>query len=150
MVLEEWTFYVTGRSLSDTKLLAKVRDFEVLVDEPAEIGGTDEGPNPVEYLLVALAGCLNVTIRGIAGERGISVESLELAITGKLNPAKFQGISEEGRAGFTEVTVSVYLKTDAPKEKIEELLKEVEELDTKLLKIGNDITLRIQDTQRKL
>jgi len=125
--MEEWTFYITGKSLSGTKLLAKVRDFEVLVDEPAEIGGTDEGPNPVEYLLVALAGCLNVTIRGIAEEKGIPVESLELALAGKLNPAKFQGLSKEGRAGFTEVTVSVYLKTDAPREKIEELLKEVEE-----------------------
>ncbi|WP_456394860.1 OsmC family protein [Thermococcus sp.] len=125
--MEEWTFYITGKSLSGTKLLAKVRDFEVLVDEPEEIGGTNEAPNPVEYLLVALAGCLNVTIRGIAEEKGIPVESLELALTGKLNPAKFQGLSEEGRAGFTEVTVSVYLKTDAPREKIEELLKEVEE-----------------------
>ncbi|WP_048056544.1 OsmC family protein [Thermococcus sp. 4557] len=143
MVLEEWTFYVTGKSLSDTKLLAKVRDFEVLVDEPAEIGGTDGGPNPVEYLLVALAGCLNVTIRGIAGERGISVESLGLAITGKLNPAKFQGISEEGRAGFTEVTVSVYLKTDAPKEKIEELLKEVEERCPVTDNLKNETPIRI-------
>ncbi|NJE76832.1 OsmC family peroxiredoxin [Thermococcus sp. ES12] len=125
--MDEWTFYVTGKSLSDTKLLAKVREFDVIVDEPAEIGGTDEGPNPVEYLLVALAGCLNVTIRGVAGEKGIPVKALDLAITGKLDPAKFQGISKEGRAGFTEVTVSVYLEADAPKEKIEELLREVEE-----------------------
>ena len=125
--MEEWAFYITGKSLSGTKLLAKVRDFEVLVDEPNEIGGTNEAPNPVEYLLVALAGCLNVTIRGIAEEKGIAVESLELALTGKLNPAKFQGISERGRAGFTEVTVSVYLRTDAPREEIEELLREVEE-----------------------
>ncbi|NJE62183.1 OsmC family protein [Thermococcus sp. 21S7] len=125
--MEEWTFYVTGKSLSGTKLLARVRDFEVLVDEPGEIGGTNEAPNPVEYLLVALAGCLNVTIRGIAEEKGIPVESLEMAIAGKLNPEKFQGLSGEGRAGFTEVTVSVYLKADAPREKIGELLKEAEE-----------------------
>ncbi|WP_461862742.1 OsmC family protein [Thermococcus sp.] len=125
--MEEWTFYITGTSLSETELLAKVRDFDVIVDEPAEIGGTDKGPNPVEYLLVALAGCLNVTIRGIANEKGIIIHSLEFAVEGRLNPEKFQGISKEGRAGFTEVKVSVYLKSDAPKEKLEELIKEVEE-----------------------
>lgn len=125
--MEEWTFYITGKSLSDTKLLAKVRNFEVIVDEPPEIGGTDEGPNPVEYLLVALAGCLNVVIRGMAGEKGIGIHSLEFAMEGRLNPEKFQGISDKERAGYKEIKAALYIESDAPKEKLEELLREVEE-----------------------
>jgi len=125
--VEEWTFYITGKSLSDTKLLAKVRNFEMIVDEPAEIGGTDEGPNPVEYILVALAGCLNVTIKGIASEKGINIRSLEFALEGRLNPEKFQGISKKERAGYKEIKATVYIESDTTKEKLEELLKEVEE-----------------------
>ncbi|MCD6559488.1 MAG: OsmC family protein [Palaeococcus sp.] len=125
--MEEWTFYITGKSLSDTKLLAKVRNFEMIVDEPAEIGGTDEGPNPVEYILVALAGCLNVTIKGIASEKGINIRSLEFALEGRLNPEKFQGISKKERAGYKEIKATVYIESDTTKEKLEELLKEVEE-----------------------
>ncbi|WP_456326251.1 OsmC family protein [Palaeococcus sp. (in: euryarchaeotes)] len=127
MRVEEWTFYITGKSLSDTKLLAKVRNFEMIVDEPAEIGGTDEGPNPVEYMLVALAGCLNVTIKGIASEKGINIRSLEFALEGRLNPEKFQGISKKERAGYKEIKATVYIESDTTKEKLEELLKEVEE-----------------------
>ncbi|WP_293256063.1 OsmC family protein [Palaeococcus sp. (in: euryarchaeotes)] len=127
MRVEEWTFYITGKSLSDTKLLAKVRNFEMIVDEPAEIGGTDEGPNPVEYILVALAGCLNVTIKGIASEKGINIRSLEFALEGRLNPEKFQGISKKERAGYKEIKATVYIESDTTKEKLEELLKEVEE-----------------------
>ena len=127
MRVEEWTFYITGKSLSDTKLLAKVRNFEMIVDEPAEIGGTDEGPNPVEYILVALAGCLNVTIKGIASEIGINIRSLEFALEGRLNPEKFQGISKKERAGYKEIKATVYIESDTTKEKLEELLKEVEE-----------------------
>jgi len=44
-----------------TKIIAKVGDFEIIVDEPSELGGTNEGPNPGEYLLIALAGCLSIT-----------------------------------------------------------------------------------------
>ena len=127
MRVEEWTFYITGKSLSDTKLLAKVRNFEMIVDEPAEIGGTDEGPNPVEYILVALAGCLNVTIKGIASEKGINIRSLEFVLEGRLNPEKFQGISKKERAGYKEIKATVYIESDTTKEKLEELLKEVEE-----------------------
>src|SRR6202008_540000 len=35
-------------------------------DEPADAGGTDEGPNPPELLLAALGVCKGMTVRGYA------------------------------------------------------------------------------------
>ena len=46
---------VTATAESPTKLAVSVRDFAFVIDEPPTYGGTDAGPNPVEYLLAALA-----------------------------------------------------------------------------------------------
>ncbi|HCS12893.1 MAG: hypothetical protein COS82_10955 [Zetaproteobacteria bacterium CG06_land_8_20_14_3_00_59_53] len=34
------------------------RNFEMIVDEPAQLGGVDEGPNPVETIAAGLCGCI--------------------------------------------------------------------------------------------
>lgn len=73
---------VTGTSESPTKLAVSVRDFSFVIDEPANFGGTDAGPNPVEYSLASLAGCLNVVIHLIAQERGVELRSLRLTVKG--------------------------------------------------------------------
>ncbi len=124
--MKDLSFVVIGKSFSDTKLLAKVRGFTVIVDEPSEIGGSDKGPTPLEYLLIALAGCLNITFRKIAAERGVNISSLEFVMKGTLNPSKFQGIPTKERAGYKEITVLVKLNSDAPKETLMEILKEAE------------------------
>ena len=41
----------------------KVRDFDVIVDQPANMESTDQGPRPSEYVLAALAACHEVTYR---------------------------------------------------------------------------------------
>ena len=45
----------------------KVRDHVLTGDLPANFGGTDRGPKPTEFLLVALATCHELTYRGLAG-----------------------------------------------------------------------------------
>ena len=54
------TFSINGKNANATRLDVKARSFSVVVDEPADLGGTDAGPNPVEYVLAGYAGCLNV------------------------------------------------------------------------------------------
>lgn len=123
----ETTFSLTAISLSDTKLEASIRNFKVYVDELEEAGGTNSAPNPIEYLLLALAGCMNVTLRKVAKERGVKIDSLEFEITGSLNPARFAGIVKTGRAGLTKINVSVRIKSSAPQDVINLIIKETEE-----------------------
>jgi len=54
------SFEATAVSTSETGLTVTARDFQFVVDEPQSLGGGDLGPNPVEYVLGALLGCLNV------------------------------------------------------------------------------------------
>jgi uncharacterized OsmC-like protein len=53
---------------SPTLTKVSVRNFELLIDEPASNHGNDEGAQPLEYLLASLAGCSNVIINKIAAE----------------------------------------------------------------------------------
>ncbi|ASJ10281.1 osmotically inducible protein C [Thermococcus sp. P6] len=119
-------FLAEGESLSPTKLRVKVRDFEVIVDEPPSLGGTDDGPNPVEYILVALAGCLNVVGHMVAKEMGFKIHSMKIEVSGNLNPAKFMGKNGD-RAGYKKINVRFKLETDADKETLKKWLGQVEE-----------------------
>lgn len=83
------------------------RHFAMTVDEPPGLGGGDAGPNPVEYMLAALAGCLNVVGHMVASEMGISLGGLRIRIGGPLNTDKLMGKPEADRAGFRRIDVTL-------------------------------------------
>ena len=87
--------------------------FTLNADEPAILAGHDTGPNPVEHLLNALAGCLTTTLVYHAAVRGIHIEALESELEGDLDIRGFLGISNEVRNGFQNIRVSFKVKTDA-------------------------------------
>ena len=119
-------FGATAKSENNTKTVVTARTFTITVDEPQNLGGTNAGANPVEYLLAALAGCLNVVGHLVAGEMGIQLNGLEIDLQGDLDPAKFTGQSPSGRAGYSDVRVTLMPDTDADQAKLEQWLKTVE------------------------
>ena len=54
-----------------------VRDFRFVTSEPEKIGGNNEGPTPMEYVLGALNGCLGVVVELVAKEQGIPLRDLK-------------------------------------------------------------------------
>src|SRR5258708_6355654 len=58
--------------------------FEMDADEPPILLGNDEGANPVEYLLHALAACITTSMVYHAAARGIHVEAVESTVEGDL------------------------------------------------------------------
>ncbi|KLO23989.1 osmotically inducible protein C [Marinitoga sp. 1197] len=119
-------FKIKSESENPTKTIVKARSFEMIIDEPESLGGKDEGANPVEYLLAAFAGCLNVVGHLVAKEMGFKLRKMEINIDGDLNPAKFLGKPSEDRTGYTKINVSFILETDANEETLKEWLKKVE------------------------
>jgi uncharacterized OsmC-like protein len=120
------TVRVSATGETQARTTATVRGHEVVLDEPESMGGTDEGPNPVEYQLAALAGCLNVTTHQVARERDIEVESFAVDVAGDFDPDVFAGRTDEGRAGLVEVRADVDVVTDAGSEELRELFEAVE------------------------
>ncbi|GAB3417274.1 OsmC family protein [Haloparvum alkalitolerans] len=120
-------FSVTAEGETSSRTTVSVRDFEFVVDEPTAVGGTNEGPTPVEYLLGAWAGCLNLTAHNVAADRGVEIEGIELGLEGDLDPRKFAHGSDGARAGFQEIRVEVKLAADGDDEALDGFAAEVEE-----------------------
>jgi uncharacterized OsmC-like protein len=118
---------VRSESKNSTKVEVNVRGYSFEIDESEEYGGTGSAPNPVEYELGALTGCINVVAHLVAKEMGVEIENLEIEASGELNPAKFMGEDTEERAGFQGIELDIDAETDADPETERELFKKAEE-----------------------
>ena len=85
-------------------------NFTLDADEPAILAGNDDGANPVEHLLHALASCLTTSIVAHAAVRGIEIESLQSELEGDLDLNGFLGLSPETPKGFTDIRVKFNVK----------------------------------------
>lgn len=53
---------------------------QVVADEPEELGGTNQGPAPGEFLLISLASCTAITIRMYADRKKWPVEKITVEV----------------------------------------------------------------------
>jgi uncharacterized OsmC-like protein len=127
IIMSDIIFNVKGESHSPAKFIAKTGKFRLIIDEPAALGGTDEGPSPVEYILAGLAGCLNVVGHIVAKELGFTIDKLKIEVTGNLNPDSLLGVSSAERAGFKKIDLKLIPETDAPIEVLVDWLKIVQD-----------------------
>jgi uncharacterized OsmC-like protein len=91
-----------GAGAEDT---SRQQAFEFTNGEPPVLLGHNEGANPVEFLLHALAGCVTTTTVLHATARGIEIESLSTRLVGDIDlqgllaladvPAGYRGIRIE-------------------------------------------------------
>ena len=83
--------------------------------------GSDEAPNPVEFLLHALIGCMTTTTAYHAAARGITVDAIDSQIDGDLDLRGFLGLNPEIRKGYSAIRVRMRVKTKAPAETIKSI-----------------------------
>ncbi len=123
----EMKVLVSGKSINPTRMELHAGKFNLTIDEPPALGGTDDGPSPIQVLLMSLAGCLNVTGHEVAKEKGLILNGIDLKIEGVMNPCAFIGCSFEERAGFQQIKVSVDADMEgATREEIDAWLAETE------------------------
>jgi uncharacterized OsmC-like protein len=120
------TIAVEAHRDSATRTSVDVRDFDLVVDEPEAMGGRNEGPNPLEYVLAGQAGCLNVTGQRVAEEMGLEIDGLELAVEGEFDQAAFAG-ERDGPTGLQDVAISMSVDADADEDTVDEWAERVEE-----------------------
>lgn len=58
----------------------KSEGHELLVDEPVELGGGNEGPSPYAYLLAALGSCKAITASMYARRKGWDLRAVEVEL----------------------------------------------------------------------
>jgi uncharacterized OsmC-like protein len=97
--------------------------FIVDAGEPPILIGHNEGPNPAEYLLHALAACLTTSLVYVAAARGVKLTEVESTLEGDMDVQGALGLSDDYRNGFERIRVSFRVKGEAPKEKLEEVVR---------------------------
>ncbi len=92
--------------------IAHKQTFTMDADEPAILAGNDEGANPVEHLLHALASCLTTSMVAHAAVRGIAIEELESELEGDIDLRGFLGLSADVPKGYTAIRATFRVKAD--------------------------------------
>lgn len=103
-----------------------VRTHSLVVDEPAQLGGGDAGPNPIELLLAALGACQEITYKAYATAMGIDLKSVSVRLDGEIDLRGFFGVDDTVRAGFEAITGVVVIDSDAPVAELERLKQVVD------------------------
>ena len=90
--------------------IAHKHTFTMDADEPALLAGNDEGANPVEHLLHALASCLTTSMVAHAAVRGIEIQELESRLEGDIDLRGFLGLDMDVPKGYTEIRAMFRVK----------------------------------------
>ncbi|MFA7116592.1 MAG: OsmC family protein [Bacteroidales bacterium] len=117
------------QAVSETPTRVKVgtRGFNIIIDEPEQMGGTNLGMTPVEGLLSTYSACISITFRAIAEQMNIKIDSLNIITTGLMDNDKFRGIETDQRVGLYDINLKVDVKTDADQATIDKILQMAEE-----------------------
>jgi len=83
--------------------IAHRQAFTLIADEPPILAGNDDGANPVEHLLHALASCLTTAMVAHAAVRGIRIEAMESELEGDLDLNGFLGLNPQTPKGYTDI-----------------------------------------------
>ena len=92
---------------------AALRHHTVTVDEPESLGGTDQGPNPVELILAALGPCQEITYRAYAAALGIPLERVSVKLEGEIDLRGFFAVDPAVRPGYRGIRGTVTLESSA-------------------------------------
>lgn len=96
--------------------------FTYSADHPEVFAAEDNGPTPVELVLVGLGSCLAAGVAAVAQNREIQLRSVKATIEGDHDILGILGADPEVRNGFTGIRVNFEVDADASQEDIEALV----------------------------
>ena len=96
--------------------------FEFTNGEPPVLLGNNEGANPVEYLLHALAGCVTTTLVLHAAARGIRLIELATELEGDMDLRGLLALDDRVSPGYERIRIRMHVKADCPDRELDELI----------------------------
>jgi uncharacterized OsmC-like protein len=112
-------------ALDDTNIACKVetgRALAVAGLHPAT-GGSGMELCSGDMLLEALVACAGVTLKAVATALDIPLKSGRVSAEGDLDFRGTLGVAKDAPVGFREIRLTFDVDTDAPQEKLDQLLK---------------------------
>ena len=101
---------------------SRTEAFEFTNGEPPVLLGSNEGANPVEFLLHALAGCVTTTTVLHAAARGIQIESLSTELVGTIDVQGLLALDDSVPVGYEQIQIKMDIKADCSDKELDDLL----------------------------
>jgi uncharacterized OsmC-like protein len=111
-------FYGAGREDD-----SRSRPFEFTNGEPPVLLGQNEGANPVEFLLHALAGCVTTTTVLHATARGIQINEISTQLTGRIDVEGLLALDDSAHVGYESIGIEMRIDADCSPEELDELVQ---------------------------
>ena len=109
-----------------TKVEITNTEWKLKLDEPIEDGGTNSGPNPMQYFTASLAGCQNEQAQVVADELSINIEQINIKIEIDLDLSGFMGTSDNSNGSYKNVRLDTIVYGEATNEQITSLGQKVD------------------------
>jgi uncharacterized OsmC-like protein len=110
-------FYGAGREDD-----SRAEPFVFVNGEPPVLLGNNEGANPVEFLLHAIAGCVTTTFVLHAAARGVRIEEISTRLEGEIDLHGLLGLNDAVSPGYQQIRIKMDVKADCPDDELDELL----------------------------
>ena len=124
----EKNFNVECEMLPDgmqVKCTMGAKPFELIIDAPAGLDGTDEGPSPLLLILSSIGACIVAVTRFWAKIMDIEIEEMKVFSRGHINLGAIFGLDDSKLAGYDKLEPVIRIKAKASDEKINELMNKV-------------------------
>jgi len=119
--------------------------FVVDNDEPPVLLSDDRAPNPVEYVLQALLGCMTTSTLYKAAAQGIEIDSIRSEIEGDLDLRGMLELDPDTRAGFQAIRARLCIKTKGDRQALRALHRSSPVFDTIARPVPIEVTVEFED-----
>jgi len=117
---------VSARLVEDFKIASKIRDHQVIIDQPPLGGGKNEGPSPLEFACLSLAACVITVAQIIARQKQIVLRNIEARVEAEIDPDVYMGKNKDLRPGFISYKVLTKIDADLSSEEKKAFLQEID------------------------
>lgn len=134
--LARFEFRTTNRWISGGENRSRIKEFygageedtsrgepwEFVNGEPPVLLGHNEGANPVEFLLHALAGCVTTTTVLHATARGIRINRISTELAGDIDLQGLLALDDSVAPGYEGIRIGMDIDADCSDEELDDLL----------------------------
>ena len=118
------------------------RRFTIDIDEPCELGGSNQFANPQEHLIAALNACIAVGYVAQCAVRGITLESLQIETEGEIDLRGFLGIDPKVANGYESLRYTVRIKGSGTSQQFAEVHDAVMATSPNVYNLANTVVLK--------
>ena len=108
-----------------TKVNITDTEWKLQSDEPVEDGGSNTGPNPMQYFIASLAGCQNEQAQVVAGELSLDIEQINIKVEIDLDLSGFMGTSDNSDGSYKNVRFDAVVLGEVTDEQVKSMGQKV-------------------------